>query len=307
MTPVLVIGFNRPDAMAQTCSALASHGCDEVYLAVDGRRETSLSDRDLIEQTVEVFRDVLGSRASGVLRHSTNLGCAAAVPTAIDWFFDRAESGLILEDDCVPTVEAVNFVEAGLTRHRLSKSVYLVSGGSFAAAADAPAAYLTRFPQLWGWATWRDKWRFLRPEGNVLARARRSSTWRTLSPLERRDWSRMLRLSVGDEATTWDYGLLAQLWSLDGLALTPSMPLVRNVGFGPDATHAESAPDWYWEGDTPELQEFSRRAQAETWPTRYEARLDSAVRREIYSPSIPSRVAPKVRRILRNRMKESST
>ncbi len=306
MTPVLVIGFNRPDAMAQTCRALASLGDDEVYLGVDGSREDSPSDQGLIDQTVEVFRDLLGSRASGVLRQSRNLGCAAAVPTAIDWFFDHVGSGLILEDDCVPTMEAAKFVEAGLTRHRSSQSVYLVSCGSFVAAANAPAVYLTQFPHLWGWATWRHKWRALRPRGNVLAQARRSSTWHAFSPLERRDWSRMLRLSVGDNATTWDYGLLAKLWSLDGLALTPSIPLVRNVGFGPDATHAETPPGWYWESDISDLQAFARRMQSETWPTRYEARSDDAVRHQIYSPSIPARVTSRLRRIPTTRTKKSS-
>jgi hypothetical protein len=307
MTPVLVLGFNRPDAMTQTCSAVASLGYDEVYLGVDGSRETSSSDQDLIDQTVEVFMDILGSRASGVLRQSTNRGCAAAVPAAIDWFFDHVESGLILEDDCVPTVAAAEFVEEGLTRYRSSETVCLVSCGTFAASSDAPAAYLTRFPQLWGWATWRDKWKELRPESNVVAHARRSSIWRSLSPMERRDWSRMLRLSVGDTATTWDYGLVAQLWSMDGLALTPSIPLVRNIGFGPSATHAETAPEWYWESGNSTLQEFAREIQTGAWPTRYEARLDEVVRREVYSPSITFRVASKVRRFLRNKTNASSS
>ena len=31
-----------------------------------------------------------------------NLGCRKAVSSAIDWFFDEVEEGIILEDDCLP-------------------------------------------------------------------------------------------------------------------------------------------------------------------------------------------------------------
>ena len=298
MIPVLLIGFNRPDAMAQTALAVAALGFDEVYLGVDGPRASSASDDGLARQTVAAARDVLGTRVSNVLRQSRNLGCAAAVPAAIDWFFDHVESGLILEDDCVPTLEATQFVESGLAQYKTSNSVYLVSCGSFTPPQSAPAAFLTRFPQLWGWATWRSKWQSLRPRGDVVARARRSSTWQSLSAVERRDWKRMLRLSVGDSPSTWDYGLLAQLWSIEGFALTPSAPLTRNVGFGPDATHAKTPPAWYREAKADELQEFAAKFQSEPLPTEYIPQFDRAVRRAIYSPPITSRVGSRLGRVM---------
>lgn len=296
MIPVLLVGFNRPAAMAQTARVVADLGYDEVYLGVDGPREGSASDGALIEQSVEAARHALGHGIRGVLRQTSNLGCAAAVPTAIDWFFQHVESGLILEDDCIPTAQAAEFVETGLAQYQTSESVYLVTCGSFTAPQGAPGAFLTRFPHLWGWATWRDKWQLLQPQGDVVSGARRSSTWHTFSPLERRDWTNMLALSTGDSPTTWDYGVLARLWSLEKFGLAPSAPLMRNVGFGPEATHAATPPPWYWEADSRTLEAFTTRVQAGPWPTTYSPYLDERVRREIYSPSITSRVASRLRR-----------
>ena len=298
MTPVLLVGFNRPDAMAQTAQTVGALGYDDVYLAVDGPREGTASDAELNQQTIDAARDILGNRVSDVLRQSRNLGCATAVPTAIDWFFEHVASGLILEDDCVPSAQAAEFVASGLTQYRASDSVYLVSCASFTTPHDAPAAFLTRFPHLWGWATWRHKWHSLRLQGQTATRAKQSTTWRAFSPTERRDWARMLRLSTGDSPTTWDYGLLAQLWSVEGLALAPSLPLTRNVGFGPDATHAVTPPNWYREADSVALQEFAARIQSEPLPTEYIPQLDRAVRRDIYSPPIASRIPSRIRRVI---------
>ena len=296
MIPVLLVGFNRPAAMVQTARAVADIGYGEVYVGVDGPRRDSASDAALIEQSVDAAKFALGHRIRGVLRQTSNLGCAAAVPTAIDWFFQHVESGLILEDDCIPTAQAAEFVETGLAQYRASESVYLVSCGSFTAPQGSPAAFLTRFPHLWGWATWRDKWQLLQAQGDVIAGARRSSLWQTFSPLERRDWKNMLSLSTGDSPTTWDYGLLARLWSLEKFGLAPSTPLMRNVGFGPEATHAETPPPWYWEADAHALEEFTTEVQAGPWPKTYSPHFDQRVRREIYSPSITSRAASRLRR-----------
>jgi hypothetical protein len=37
-----------------------------------------------------------------MLFRDTNVGCKIGPSSAIDWFFEHGESGIILEDDCVP-------------------------------------------------------------------------------------------------------------------------------------------------------------------------------------------------------------
>ena len=36
------------------------------------------------------------------LYHKKNNGCMKGVSSAINWFFDNEDEGIILEDDCVP-------------------------------------------------------------------------------------------------------------------------------------------------------------------------------------------------------------
>ena len=40
---------------------------------------------------------------------------------------------------------------------------------------------------------------------------------------------------------TWDYPWTASVWYQGGLTVTPNVNLVKNIGFGPDATHTAFA------------------------------------------------------------------
>ena len=54
------------------------------------------------------MRDYLSSNVDWdcevkTLFRDKNLGCKYAVSSAIDWFFENEEMGIILEDDCLPS------------------------------------------------------------------------------------------------------------------------------------------------------------------------------------------------------------
>lgn len=295
MTAVLVIGFNRPEAVSATCSALVDLRFTDIYLAVDGPRRHVPQDDALVAEGIRAVKDVVGSRLKSVLTQETNLGCAAAVPAAIDWFFTQVDEGLILEDDCVPTTAVPAYVTVMIEAYRSDPGVSLISCGSFAPPRGAPPIYLSRFPQLWGWATWADRWRDLRPSESRIATARASTTWGRMSILERRDWARMFRLASGPQPSTWDYALLASLWATGTSAVVPRVPLVRNIGFGSGATHAEHVPSWYWESSEKELEALATAVLHPMDPlVTYEPDDDLPIRRHIYSPPVRERIRRKL-------------
>ena len=81
----------------------------KLFLAVDAPRsseETSLvqdckSLTELIDWECDVFTKF----------PNKNLGCRLAVSQAITWFFENIEHGIILEDDCLPSIDFFYFCE----------------------------------------------------------------------------------------------------------------------------------------------------------------------------------------------------
>ena len=98
--------------------------------------------------------------------------------------------------------------------------------------------FFTGVGHIWGWATWRRAWRLNDPsmaEWPVLRRELNSG-----APKLHRVLGRKFAAAYEQRKSTW-----ARIWYYttvlhSGLSVVPSVNLVRNVGFGEDATHTKS-------------------------------------------------------------------
>src|SRR5260370_7949986 len=59
---------------------------------------------------------------------------------------------------------------------------------------------------------------------------------------EQRYWTEIFDRMYGGARDVWDYMWMFACWSQSGLTVLPSVNLVRNDGWGPDATHTTSPP-----------------------------------------------------------------
>ena len=75
------------------------------------------------------------------------------------WLFENEERGIILEDDCVPSVAFFQFCDYFLDYYENQKKILCISGNNY--ISYKPKAeedhILSRKGSLYGWATWRDR------------------------------------------------------------------------------------------------------------------------------------------------------
>lgn len=239
-TPVLLLGFNRPSETRQVAEAIVAAGVESVYFGVDGPREGNERDLDLTAQVREVADYLRVHTVVTTLFRHENLGCAVAVSEAISWFFSEVEEGIILEDDCVPSQDFFPYCTEILDRFRDDPTVMLVSGynkqGSWTRSGHS--YFYSNFGGIWGWATWRRAWEHFDLEMPLLDELVASGC------LEDLLGGRLARLreqqftSAADgQVNTWDFPWAYARNIRSGLAVVPEVNLVRNIGFGPNATH----------------------------------------------------------------------
>src|SRR5262245_12568646 len=101
-TPVLFLIFNRPDATSLAMEAVRTARPPRLYVAADGPREAH-DDEERCEEARRVATSIDWQCELRSLFRDRNLGCRLGVSSAIDWFFEHEEEGIILEDDCVPS------------------------------------------------------------------------------------------------------------------------------------------------------------------------------------------------------------
>lgn len=172
-----------------------------------------------------------------------NLGCSQGPIQAIDWFFSHVEEGIILEDDCIPHPDFFWFCAALLERFRTDHRIWCISGNYFQAGIKRgdSSYYFSRYANCWGWATWRSRWQHFDPALTSWPQLKASGQLSLLlpDPVERRYWSLIWERThrYPETVSWWDYQWQYQIFCQHALSITPNVNLVRNVGFGEDASH----------------------------------------------------------------------
>lgn len=311
---VLIIAFNRPEQLARVCTALRSRDDLRIYVALDGPRESPFEDIKDVEACAEVVDALLGDKVVATRRSPANLGCAVGATTAISWFLSQVSEGVILEDDCVPTSEFLDFARVMLANYRHDVSVAAICGVNYAPADILPPdalAVRSRHLMLWGWATWRRAWAGFDVNAvGVRGLDRGSVTWSSLTPVERRDWAKMMNSVSPDSPHTWDYQLIAHMWRKDQRVILPRIPLVDNIGFETGVHYAGGQPPAYYRSTDPgDLKAFKAQlcAEANIHCVDDGRLVDRWISRNIFSPPLPGRLLRRVTRLMRGgRQKRSS-
>ncbi len=177
------------------------------------------------------------------LFRDTNLGCGRSVSSAINWFFEHVEAGIILEDDCVPNDSFFLFCELLLKRYQDDLRISAISGNNFQTPQPMPIEsdyYYSIFPSSWGWATWRRAWtgfdlhlnswtQYRKPEfERFLFNEKSYSLW----------WRKQFDCFFRNKFEhTWDFQFHYLSMVRRQYVIMPKANLVCNIGHGPDATH----------------------------------------------------------------------
>lgn len=246
---ILLLFFNRLDTTLTTLEQIAKVQPKKLYLAADGGRN-------------ETEKEQITAIRASVLRHITweceihtrfldiNLGCKIAVSSAISWFFSHEKQGIILEDDCLPTLSFFRFCDELLERYAKQENIFMISGWSaldFAKNTSvntlSPKAQLqedyffSKYPHIWGWASWARAWQKYQLEFSDFE-AEFSPLDNFCSVRERRYWYKIFKTYSQGKIDTWDYPFVYSIWKHKGLCVYPKNNMIANIGFNrSDATH----------------------------------------------------------------------
>jgi hypothetical protein len=111
-TPVLFLIFNRPNTAQRVFEIIKKIKPKYLFIAADGPRKNKLGEEKKCEETKNfILQNIDWNCEIKTLFRKENLGCREAISSAITWFFDNVDKGIILEDDCLPSESFFHFVK----------------------------------------------------------------------------------------------------------------------------------------------------------------------------------------------------
>jgi hypothetical protein len=225
--PVLFLVFNRPEKTKLVFDRIRTVKPKFFYIAADGPRENVEGEYDLCNEVRDIIRKIDWECDVKYLLRNQNLGCSNAIVSAIDWFFDNEEQGIILEDDCLPDSSFFSYCNELLVKFKDNKEVMIISGTNLGNSFGSDSYFFSRYGQIWGWATWRDSWS--KYERTIISNDR-SLKFRSRN--EKIFWNKNFSNVIWD--VQW---AIYSVWKNNGIAVVPNKNLVTNIGFGTDATY----------------------------------------------------------------------
>jgi hypothetical protein len=245
-TPVVFIIFKRPDTTAQVFAEIAKVQPSKLLIVADGPRPDQPDEVERCSVTRSIVQGVDWDCDVLTNFSDVNLGCGHRPATGISWAFEHVEEAIILEDDIVPHHTFFRFCEELLDRYRNDERVMHIGGTNDLNLNRSPLSYIfSRHNICGGWATWRRAWQYFDfhiPQWPNL----RNSEWLSYTLGDSRGakhWQQLFdqAYTLGDKADFWDYQWTFACWAHHGLSICPTVNLLSQIGFGPDATHTRSA------------------------------------------------------------------
>ncbi len=246
-TPVLFLIFNRPDLTEIVFNEIKKAKPEKLYIAADGHKENVPGDKEKCEKTRKITEKIDWDCEVKTLFREKNLGLKTAVSSAIDWFFENEEEGIILEDDCVPAESFFCFCGQLLEYYRDEPMVMHIAGESPLDESFGNASYyFSSIEHCWGWATWKRAWKHFDITMSDYPQFRESNQIaRTFGKKYiQKKWLDIFDRLYAGQINSWAYIWTYTVFKNNGLCVNPNANMIKNIGHGIDGTHTKFSHDW---------------------------------------------------------------
>jgi hypothetical protein len=239
--PILFLVFNRPEKTARIFETIRNARPKRLYVAADGPRSDRPGEARDCTATRAVIETVDWECTVNTLFRDTNLGCRNAVTEGITWFFDQEPEGIVIEDDIELHPSFFSFASEMLTRFRNDTRVMSITACNMQPPEKTYAAsyYFSAYNHVWGWASWARAWKLYDRTLEDLDSPECTAAIEAMCPVPGgvSYWKRALHGVRTGQIDTWDYSWLYTQWKFRGVTVTPSVNMMRNIGFDASGTH----------------------------------------------------------------------
>ncbi len=293
--PIVLFVYNRPQHTAKVLKELSQ--CPEaahtpIYVYADGPKDSASAEQlEKIENVRVIVRQQSWAQNLKLIPAPRNKGLAPSVMEGLDAVFEQHEAVIVLEDDIVPQIGFLQYMNAALALYEQDDQVFGVS--AFAHPMSRPAAQQTFFLPIgasWGWGTWRRAWKRMIRDPHALLKAveARGIAQYNFGGYYFYD---ILKAQAEGKIDSWACQFHASIFLAEGLFLFPHLSLVKNIGFDSTGTHCEE--DNFF-SKTPLTNFIAVQRQTLTYQSDARKAVEEAFRTEFGTPSFWQRLRHRI-------------
>lgn len=247
--PVFLAIFNRPDKTRAVIENLRQIKPKRLFIAADGPRRNVSHDIEKCRLARQEATAVDWACDVTTRFLDDNMGCDPAVSSAIDWFFQHVEFGIILEDDCLVHPDFFTFCGELFARYSDDERIMQIASLSPYAEREHPYDYhfSRTFRCSGGWGTWRRAWKHYTDDMHRYSDTEALAILKAYHPdYSKCLWLYRLLLEFKEGSLRypywahWDFQWNLACSAQNGLSIVPEKNLMDNIGLDEESTHTKS-------------------------------------------------------------------
>lgn len=242
-TPVLFIIFNRFDTSIRVFEQIKKAQPKQLFIAADGPRNNIIHEKEKCNLLRNyILKNIDWKCEVKTLFRNKNLGVGKAVSEAINWLFQYADQGIILEDDYLPSMSFFQFCQEMLLKYQYEPKIYAING--FNSCSTQTRKYwddygFRKIPHIWGWATWKRVWNqydfHMKNFNQQKINLQLSKIF--LNQNHKKYWGKIFLDTYLKKIDTWDYQFAYLIFKNNAFCVAPNRNLINNIGFGIHSTN----------------------------------------------------------------------
>ena len=244
-TPILFIVFNRPEHTRRVLAQITEQKPSSLFIFQDGVRDNVSEDVENCAAVRSVIEESLNQTKiqAKCWFAESNLGCGRGPASAISWFLNEVEQGIIIEDDALPHPDFFVFAETLLNEYASDNSVMAIGSMKLGKKKYSDGSYYFSKMNhtLCAWATWRRAWAHFDLYLKDFSEKQLDTCLKLYGARlrEREYWCERLKEIHKDclSNSSWDQQFWMCIWRMGGKGILPNVNLCTNIGFDSLATH----------------------------------------------------------------------
>lgn len=178
-TPVLYITFARPEYASQSFAAIRKAQPKKLYFYSNKARSDRTDEIKRNEEVRSYVQQIDWDCEVKTWFRDEYVDVFTSIWGAIDWVFDNEKEAIVIEEDVVTSPAFYDYMDTLIEKYRDNRKVWILSGDNATPQYNPSGLsyFPTRFPDIYGWASWSDRWHALDREMKEWPKFRKSKAY----------------------------------------------------------------------------------------------------------------------------------
>jgi len=248
LAPIILFTYNRPEHTKQVLNALAQNmeaKHSSLFIFSDAAKQNAT---EAATNKVKEVRKIINAErrfAKIIVREQQdNKGLAQSVIDGVSEVFRKYNRVIVLEDDLVPSIGFLDYMNSGLELYRNDQRVSAIHAWAqkFPEKFTTEETYFIRGADCWGWGTWKRNWQLFNQDAKQLHEMLSSRSLENhFNLFGAIDYMGMLKNQIEGKIDSWAIRWQASMFLENKLCLHPVQSLIRNIGMDGSGVHCDEA------------------------------------------------------------------